>query len=94
MRDHAHTLSDFRVPTLSIECDDVTAVFRIAYDVAIRRCDLCARCGKAPISKALLIKDPVGGAVDSPSKLIAVCDACYDAGRGAPLSRPPPPAAI
>ena len=21
MRDHAHTLSDFRVPTLSIECE-------------------------------------------------------------------------
>jgi hypothetical protein len=51
-------------------------------DVAIRRCDLCARCGKAPVSKALLIKDPVRGAIAAPSKLLAVCDACYDAGRG------------
>jgi hypothetical protein len=66
--------------------DDVTAMFRIAYDVGIRRCGLCARCGKAPISKALRIKDPVGVAVDSPSKLIAVCDACYDTGRGERIS--------
>ena len=51
--------------------DDVTATFRIAYDVAVRRCDLCPRCGKAPVSKVLLIA--------APSKLLAVCDACYDA---------------
>jgi hypothetical protein len=74
--------------------DDVTAMFRLAYDVAIRRCDVCERCGKAPVSKVLRIRDPVGGAFDTPSNLLAVCDACYDAGRGAPLSRPPPPAAI
>jgi hypothetical protein len=74
--------------------DDVTAMFRIAYDVAIRRCDVCERCGKAPVSKVLRIRDPVKGAFDTPSNLLAVCDACYDAGRGALLSRPPPPAAI
>ena len=62
--------------------DDVTVVFRIAYEVAVTRCDLCPRCGKAPIAKALLINDPGWGAADSPPKLIAVCDACYDAGRG------------
>ena len=74
--------------------DDVTAMFRIAYDVAIRRCDVCERCGKTPVSKVLRIRDPIGGAFDTPSNLLAVCDACYEAGRGAPLSRPPPPAAI
>ena len=36
---------------------------------------------KAPISKALRIKDAVWGAFDTPSNLLAVCDACYDAGR-------------
>jgi hypothetical protein len=41
--------------------DDVTAMFGIAYDVAIRRCDVCERCGEAPVSKALRIKDPVWG---------------------------------
>jgi hypothetical protein len=56
--------------------DDVTTTFRITYDVAVRRCDLCARCGKAPVSKALLIRDLVKGASDTPSKLLAVCDAC------------------
>jgi hypothetical protein len=66
---------------------DVTAMFRLAYDVAIRRCDVCERCGKAPVSKALRIKDPVWGAFDTPSNLLAVCDACYDAGRGRCLSR-------
>jgi hypothetical protein len=55
--------------------NDVTAMFRIAYDVAVRRCDLCPRCGKAPVSKVLHIRDPVKGAFD----LLAVCDACYDA---------------
>jgi hypothetical protein len=60
---------------------DVTARFRLAYDVAIRRCDLCERCGKAPVSKVLRIKNPVEGAFDAPSNLLAVCDACYDAGR-------------
>jgi hypothetical protein len=74
--------------------DDVTAMFRIAYDVAIRRCDVCQRCGKAPVSKVLRIGDPVKGAFDAPSNLLAVCDACYEAGRGAPISHPPPPAAI
>jgi hypothetical protein len=34
---------------------DVTAMFRMAYDAAIRRCDVCERCGKAPVSKALRI---------------------------------------
>jgi hypothetical protein len=61
--------------------DDVTATFRIAYDVAVRRCDLCPRCGKAPISKALRIRDPGWGAIAAPSRLLAVCDACYEAGR-------------
>ena len=42
--------------------DDVTVMFRIAFDVAIRRCDVCERCGKAPLSKALRIEDPVWGA--------------------------------
>jgi hypothetical protein len=32
MRDHAHTLSDFRVPTLSIECEPCGR--RGRYDVA------------------------------------------------------------
>jgi hypothetical protein len=50
---------------------DVTAMFRIAYDVAIRRCDICERCGKAPVSKALRIKDSVYGAFDTPSNLLA-----------------------
>jgi hypothetical protein len=76
------------------DSDDVTAMFRLAYDVAIRRCDLCQRCGKAPVTKVLRIRDPVGGAFDTPSNLLAVCDACYEAGRGAPLSPPPPPTAI
>ena len=58
--------------------DDLTAMFRIAYDVAVRRCDVCERCGKAPVSKALRIKER---AFDTPSNLLAVCDACYDAGR-------------
>jgi hypothetical protein len=62
--------------------DDVTVMFRIAYDVAIRRCDVCQRCGKPPVSKALRIEDPVWGAFGTPSNLLAVCDACYDAGRG------------
>ena len=62
--------------------DNVTATFRIAYDVAIRRCDVCERCGKAPVSKVLRIRDPVKGAFDTPSNLLAVCDACYEAGRG------------
>jgi len=66
--------------------DDVTAMFRIAYDVAIRRCDVCQRCGKAPVSKVLRIRDPVKGAFDTPSNLLAVCDACYDAGRGELIS--------
>jgi hypothetical protein len=52
---------------------DVTARFRLAYDVAIRRCDLCERCGKSPVSKVLRIKDP-DGAFDAASNL-AVCDA-------------------
>ena len=60
---------------------DVTARFRLAYDVAIRRCDVCERCGKAPASKALRIKDPIEGAFDAPSNLLAVCDACYTAAR-------------
>jgi hypothetical protein len=62
--------------------DDVTAMFRIAYDVAIRRCDVCQRCGKARVTKVLRIRDPVGAAFDTPSNLLAVCDACYEAGRG------------
>jgi hypothetical protein len=65
-----------------LDTTDVTARFRLAYDVAIRRCDVCERCGKAPVSKALRIKDPVEGAFDAPSNLLAVCDACYNAARG------------
>jgi hypothetical protein len=61
---------------------EVTAMFRLAYDAAIRRCDVCERCGKSAVSKALRVKDPVEGAFDAPSNLLAVCDACYDAGRG------------
>jgi hypothetical protein len=61
---------------------DATAMFRLAYDVAIRRTDLCERCGRAAVSKALRIKDPVEGAFDSPSNLLAVCDACYSAAKG------------
>jgi hypothetical protein len=38
---------------------DVTAMFRIAYDGAIRRCDVCERCGEAPVSKVLRVKDSV-----------------------------------
>jgi hypothetical protein len=60
---------------------DVTARFRLAYDVAIRRRDVCERCGKAPVSKALRIKYPIVGAIDAPSNLLAVCDACYSAAR-------------
>ena len=41
--------------------DDVTAMFRIAYDVANRRCDVCERRGKAPVSKALRINGSVWG---------------------------------
>jgi hypothetical protein len=36
---------------------------------------------KAPVSKALRTKEPVWGAFDTPANLLAVCDACYDAGR-------------
>jgi hypothetical protein len=61
---------------------DATGRFRLAYDVAIRRCDICERCGKAPVSRALRIQDPIEGAFDSPSNLLAVCDACYSAARG------------
>jgi hypothetical protein len=66
--------------------DDVTAMFGIAYDVAIRRCDVCERCGQAPVFKALRIKDPIWGAFDTPSNLLAVCDACYEAGGGGLIS--------
>jgi hypothetical protein len=64
-----------------LEAADITARFRLAYDVAIRRCDVCERCGKAPVSKALRIKDPIEGAFDAPCNLLAVCDACYSAAR-------------
>jgi hypothetical protein len=70
-----------------LDTADVTARFRLAYDVAIRRCDLCQRCGKAPVSKVLRIKDPVGGVFDTQANLLAVCDACYDAGRARCPSR-------
>ena len=63
-----------------LEAADITARFRLAYDVKARRSDLCERCGKAPVSKVLRIKD-LEGAFDAPSNLLAVCDACYDAGR-------------
>jgi hypothetical protein len=33
------------------------------------------------VSKALRVTDPVWRAFDTPSNLLAVCDACYDAGR-------------
>ena len=65
-----------------LDTTDVTARFRLAYDVAIRRCDVCERSGKAHVAKALRIKDPVEGAFDAPSDLLAVCDACYSAARG------------
>jgi hypothetical protein len=55
--------------------DDLTATFRIAYDVAVRRCDVCEGCGKALGSKALRIKEPVWGVFDTPS------NGCYGAGR-------------
>ena len=64
-----------------LDTTDVTARFRLAYDAAIRRCEVCERCGQAPVSKALRINEPVWGASDTPSNLLAVCDACYDAGR-------------
>jgi hypothetical protein len=70
-----------------LDTADVTASFRLAYDVAIRRCDLCERCGKASVSKLLRIRDPVKGAFDTPSNLLAVCDACYEADRGKCFSR-------
>jgi hypothetical protein len=66
---------------------DATAMFRLAYDVAIGCCHLCERCDKAPVSKALRIKDPIEGAFDSPSNLLAVCDACYSAQRRCPCVR-------
>jgi hypothetical protein len=56
-------------------------MFRLAYDVAIRRWDVCERRGEAPVSKVLRVKDPVWGGFDTPSNLLAVCAACYDAGR-------------
>jgi hypothetical protein len=65
-----------------LDTTDLTARFRLAYDVAIRRCDVCERCGKAPVSKALRINDPIEGAFDSSSNLLAVCNACYSAARG------------
>jgi hypothetical protein len=65
-----------------LDTSEVTARFRLAYDAAIRRCDLCERCGKAPVAKALRIKDPIVGVFDTPSNLLAVCDACYQADRG------------
>jgi hypothetical protein len=49
--------------------NEVTAMFRLAYEVAIRRCNVCERCGKWPVSKALRIKDPVEEAFDAPSNL-------------------------
>jgi hypothetical protein len=61
--------------------DDVAAILQIACDIAIGRADVCERCGKAPVSKAPRIKDPVWSAFDTPSNLLAVYDACYDAGR-------------
>jgi hypothetical protein len=39
-----------------LDTGDVTAGFRLAYDAAIRRCEVCERCGQAPVSKALRIK--------------------------------------
>jgi hypothetical protein len=65
-----------------LDTTDVTARFRLAYDAAIRRCEVCERCGQAPVSKALRIKDPVEGAFDAPSNLLGVCDACYGAATG------------
>ena len=64
-----------------LDTTDVTARFRLAYDAAIRRCEVCERCGQAPVSKALRIKDPVEGAFDAPSNLLAVCDVYYRAAR-------------
>jgi hypothetical protein len=43
-------------------------------------------CGQAPVFKALRIKDPIWGAFDTPSNLLAVCDACYEAGGGGLIS--------
>jgi hypothetical protein len=63
-----------------LDTAEVTAKFRRAYNDAITRSDVCERCGKAPVSKALRVKDPVG-AFDTPSNLLAVCDACYEAGK-------------
>jgi hypothetical protein len=59
--------------------NEVTAMFRLEYEAAIRRCDVCERCGKSPVSKALRIKDPVEEAFDAPPNLLAVCD-CSDGG--------------
>jgi hypothetical protein len=62
---------------------------------AIRRCEVCERCGQAPVSKALRIRDPIEGAFDSPSNLLAVCDACYSAAReGAPVAHDRGPAEL
>ena len=48
MRDHAHTLSDFRVPTLSIECEPCGRAGR--YNVA----RLIEQYGDAEASRAAL----------------------------------------
>jgi hypothetical protein len=70
-----------------LDTTDVTARFRLAYNAAIGRCEVCERFGHAPVSKALRIKDPIEGAFDAPSNLLAVCDTCYSAARGRCLCR-------
>jgi hypothetical protein len=65
-----------------LDTAEVTARFRLAYDGAIRSSDLCERCSKAPVSRALQIKNPVEGAFDAPSNLLPVCDACDSAAKG------------
>ena len=74
--DHMHDLRQRMIAA-------VVAVDRISADVAEipRSASAGAGCGKAPVSKALRARDPVWRAFDTPSNLLAVCDACYDAGR-------------
>ena len=61
----------------------MTATFRIAYDVAVRRCDLLPAMRQTRRSRKC-------SSIAAPSKLLAVCDACYDARQPCALNPGPP----
>jgi hypothetical protein len=83
MRDHAHTLSDFRVPTLSIECEPCGRFGR--YNIARLMEKYCPSCGTCwpPIARKPIPPASATG---------AGCATAPTAGsRNAALSPPPSP---